>query len=81
MLPADFPPKETVWGHFRHYRDTGVLEAIRIALNKKMRAKVGKNEDPSVLIADSQSVKTGQKGGIGDLTVGKRSKAANATSR
>lgn len=64
MIPSDLPPKETVWGHFRQFRDNGTLEAIRIALNKKRRLKAGKKEDPTVLIADSQSVKTGQKGGI-----------------
>jgi putative transposase len=67
MIPSDLPPKETVWGHFRQFRDDGTLEVIRIALNKKRRVKVGKEETPSVLIADSQSVKTGQKGGISHL--------------
>lgn len=64
MIPEGFPPKETVWGHFRIWRDCGKLEEIRLALNKKVRKKAGKKETPSVLIADSQSVKTTQKGGI-----------------
>lgn len=68
MIPNDLPPTETVWGHFRQYRDTGVLESIRIALNKKVRVKSKKKEEPTVLITDSQSVKTGQKGGIEALT-------------
>ena len=42
MIPSDLPPKETVWGHFRQWRDEGTLDAIRIALNKKRRVKVGK---------------------------------------
>ena len=63
MIPKGLPPKETVWGHFRLYRDSKVLEEIRIALNRKVRVKAGKKEEPTVLIADSQSVKTGQKGG------------------
>ncbi len=79
MLPRDLPPKETVWGHFRAFRDDGTLERIRLALNKKVRLKVGKQETPSVLIADSQSVKTTLKGGIGVSTGASKSKGANVT--
>lgn len=63
MLPKDFPPKETVWQQFRRWRDSGVLENLRLALNRKVRQKAGKAPLPSVVIADSQSVKTAQKGG------------------
>ena len=79
MIPKDLPPKETVWGHFRQFRDSGILESIRISLNKKVRVKAGKKEEPTVLIADSQSVKTGQKGGTEVLTEGKMSKVGNGT--
>ena len=79
MIPSDLPPKETVWGHFRQFRDSGILESIRLALNKKVRVKAGRNESPSVLIADSQSVKTGQKGGSGALTEAKTSKVGSDT--
>lgn len=78
MLPRDLPPKETVWGHFREFRDDGTLERIRLALNRKVRLKVGKTETPSVVIADSQSVKTTLKGGIGALTGASKSRAGNA---
>ena len=77
LIPSDLPPKETVWGHFRGYRDKGVLESIRITLNKKVRVKLGKHEDPTVLIADSQSVKTAPKGGTAVLTEVKISKVEN----
>jgi putative transposase len=63
MLPKDFPPKETVWQQFRRWRDAGTLEAVRLALNRRVRQRVGKEALPSVVIADSQSVKTAQKGG------------------
>lgn len=81
MIPSDLPPKETVWGHFRKFRDNGILESIRIALNKKIRVKSGKKEAPTVLITDSQSVKTGQKGGSEALMEGNLSKAENAISK
>lgn len=44
MIPSDLPPKETVWGHFRQWRDTGTREKIRLALNKKVRQKAGKED-------------------------------------
>ncbi len=68
MLPKDFPPKETVWQQFRRWRDEGTLEAIRLALNQGLRRKAGKSPRPSAVIADSQSVKTAQKGGRAALT-------------
>jgi transposase len=69
MIPKDFPNWQLVWKYFSKWRDNGILEEIRIALNKEVRIKHGKNPTPSVLIADSQSVKTAQKGGIEDLMV------------
>jgi len=68
MLPQGFPPKETVWQQFRCWRDDKTLENIRLALNRQVRQKAGKASLPSVVIADSQSVKTAQKGGRAALT-------------
>ena len=80
MIPKNLPPKYGL-GHFRQYRNNGVLEKIRLALNKEVRRKAGKQETPSVLIADSQSVKTTLKGGIGASTGARRSRDASAISR
>lgn len=63
MLPSDLPPKETVWQQYRRWRDDGTLEKIRLQLNRKVREKAGKSPLPSVMMADSQSVKTVLKGG------------------
>jgi len=78
MLSQGFPPKETVWKgtvwkgtvwqQFRRWRDDRTLENIRLALNQQVRQKAGKASLPSVVIADSQSVKTAQKGGRAALT-------------
>ena len=86
MIPSDLPPKESVWGHFRQYRDNGTLETIRLALNKKVRQEAGKRQTPSVLIADSQSVKTALKGALRQtecaaLMGARRSRDASATCR
>ena len=81
MIPTDLPPKDSVWGHFRQWRDNGTLETIRLTLNKKVRQGAGKKDTPSVLIADSQSVKTALKGGTGALTEARTSKDVSATSK
>ncbi len=81
MISSDLPPKETVWGHFRQFRDDGTLENIRLALNKTARRQAGKAETPSVLIADSQSVKTTLKGGSAASMAARKSKEGSVTSR
>jgi putative transposase len=63
MLPREFPPWNLVWQYFRRWRNAGLLEKIRLALNRKVREKLGKKTLPTVGIADSQSVKTALKGG------------------
>lgn len=56
-------PKETVWQQFRRWRDDATLEKMRLALNQRVRKQAGRKPLPSVVIADSQSVKTALKGG------------------
>jgi len=69
LLPKDFPHWNLVWQYFRRWRDDGTLEKIRLTLNQKLRRSKKRNRLPSVVIADSQSVKTTGKGGIEDLMV------------
>ncbi len=68
MLPKDFPAWGLIWQYFRRFRDDGTLEKIRLQINQKVRKKAGRAPLPSVVIADSQSVKTAQKGGSADST-------------
>ena len=79
MLPKDLPPKETVWQQFRRWRDDGTLEEVRLGLNQKVRTHGGKEPLPSVVIADSQSVKTALKGGSGASTGASSSRAGSVT--
>lgn len=83
LLPHDFPPYTLVLHYFRLWRDDGTLEAIHHALRLTIRQQAGKEAEPSVVIVDSQSVKTTEKGGQKTLVMmrGNRSKGANAISR
>lgn len=63
MLPHDFPPWSTVYTYFRNWKNDSVIEAIHDTLRGLVRLKVGKNEEASAGIIDSQSVKTTEKGG------------------
>ncbi len=62
MLPKDFPPWKTVYGYFRRLSKLGIWEKILADLVKIKRLKGGRNEYPSLLIIDAQSVKTAGKG-------------------
>ena len=66
-LPHDFPPWKTVYSQFLRWRDRGVFKQINTALSRRLRVLMGKNEDPSVGIVDSQSVKTTEKKGSAGL--------------
>jgi putative transposase len=63
MLPHDFPPWETVYTYFRKLCRDGSWERINDALRAQVRIQQGREAEPSVIIVDSQSVKTSEKGG------------------
>ena len=62
LLPRDFPPWGTVWSYFRQWRIDGVWGRLHRALYRVARKKSGHRPDPTVVIMDSQSVKTTEKG-------------------
>ena len=81
MLPHDLPPYSTVYNYFRKWQRKGILPEIHDKLRRQLRTKLGRDEDSTVAIADSQSVKTTEKRGMCmDTTEAKRSKAASAIS-
>ena len=57
-LPHDFPPSKTVYDYFRQWRKSGVWQAANAALTRQSRRAQGRDEEPSLGIIDTQSVKT-----------------------
>lgn len=72
LLPHDFPPWGTVWWYFRRWRQDGVWTRIHRALYATARLKAGRQACPSVVIMDSQSVKTAERVASADLTATRR---------
>lgn len=64
MLPDSYPKWELVYYYFANWRDTELFDQINTMLREKVRRLAGKNAQCSVVIIDSQSVKTTRKGGF-----------------
>jgi putative transposase len=81
MMPKDFPPWKTVYTFFRRMCLQGVWEKVLDFVNKKYRVHVGKNEEPSFAIVDSQSVKTQYNSDNRGYDGGKKNKREKASHR
>jgi putative transposase len=57
MLPTDFPPWQTVYGYYYRWRKDGTWLTIHDELRAEVRQEVGKDEQATAAIIDSQSVK------------------------
>jgi putative transposase len=76
-LPKDFPKSKTVYDYYQKWSVDGTIEKIHDSLRRAVRLEAGKEETPTAGIIDSQSVKTGQKGGIVVMMQVRRLKVAN----
>lgn len=57
-IPADLPPWEVCYYHFKKLKITGFWESVKIALNKLVRTLIeDKQALPSCFLLDTQSVK------------------------
>jgi transposase len=66
MLPKEYGHWNKVYSQFKRWRKSSIFDKILNVLNRKVRIKAGKEESPSLMIIDAQSVKTVQKGGLKD---------------
>ena len=57
-IPNDFPPWKCVYWHFMKWRDRNAFKHLHTHVRKQLRVRLGRNEDPSAGIIDSQTVKT-----------------------
>jgi putative transposase len=64
LLPREFPRPGTVYHYFRAWKDAGILAELQRALHAQARLGRGHSMCPSVVILDSQSVKTTERGGV-----------------
>jgi transposase len=79
-LPHDLPPWEDVYDHFRRWKKDGTLERLHDALRTEVRLRAGRTATPSLLILDSQSVPTTEKGGLEATMRARKSKGASVSS-
>lgn len=63
MLPHDLPPWKAVYAYLRKLQQANVWPRLNEALGEQVRLAAGRDAHPSTLLADSQSVKTTEKGG------------------
>jgi len=56
-IPHDLPPKSITWKYFNRWSQSGVWKNMNASLRTFVRLCVGRTEDPSAGIIDSQSIK------------------------
>jgi putative transposase len=74
MIPHDLLPKSSVYDYFKAWKKDGTLQRIGDALRRRVRQQVGREEDPSAAVIDTQTVKTHHQGAESDIDGGKNIK-------
>lgn len=63
MMPHDLPPYSTVYSYFKKWQRKGVWQQMHDQIRAQLRTQLGRDEQSTVAIADSQSVKSTEKRG------------------
>lgn len=74
FVPKDFPAWQDVYAHFRRWTDKGLFETMHDRLRGMWRKRVGRDENPTAVVIDSQSYKTSAQGGPKGFDAAKRVK-------
>jgi transposase len=64
-LPVDFPPWEAVYAFFQRWSERGLPQRLTDRLRQRLRGVLGRDEQPSAAIVDSESVKGADTVGAG----------------
>src|SRR6202011_4085427 len=79
LLPREFPPWGTVYHYFRAWQNSGVWAHLHRVLYEQARRHAGREDCPSVVVMDGQSVKTTERGGARGFDAHKRVKGRKRT--
>lgn len=78
-LPHDFPPWSSVYTQFWRWDKKGIIKSLHNHVRRGLRELLGRAQEATGAIVDSQSVKTTERGALKVLTPGKRLKGGKDT--